>query len=367
MTWLFVLLATLCLVPSGSAAWADKPPALTIAWDPSSLVLIRDRAGYGRIVQLAGDRLLAVYSRGGQIEQAVSANDGKTWTDHKTLSKYAFGHATNAEATRLSDGTLLLAYNERPRDGVHRFAIVTCASTDNGETWSPPQTRYQAGTEFGDGCWEPVFCELPDGSVHLYFANEGPYTDSSEQEITLMRSLDRGKSWAKPERVSFAPGHRDGMPVPLVTRGGKSLLLAIEDNSQTKHFHPAILRTGTATPWPGTQPNRHSPLNLPADSYGGAPYLCQSRRGPLVLACQYNPKPSKENMLRDAYAVVALGDPDTLAFGPITEPLADFGNPSSLWNSVFAHRDGSVTLVTSTRIDGVRGVYAIRGRIVKAD
>ena len=47
----------------------------------------------------------------------------------------------------------------------------------------PGADRDAAGAEARDGCWEPAMAQLPDGEVQLFFANESPYRQSSEQEL----------------------------------------------------------------------------------------------------------------------------------------------------------------------------------------
>lgn len=92
-----------------------------------------------------------------------------------------------------------------------RSLITVYEASGTGE-----RTLCQAGHEFANGCWEPSAVLLPSGEIQLFFANEGPYTHSDEQEISLLRSYDNGYSWSHhPETVSFRSGRRDGMPALL--------------------------------------------------------------------------------------------------------------------------------------------------------
>ena len=45
----------------------------------------------------------------------------------------------------------------------------------------------------------------------------------------MFRSFDKGKTWSDPVRISFRPGSRDGMPVPIITDNGE-IAVIIEDN-----------------------------------------------------------------------------------------------------------------------------------------
>ena len=70
-----------------------------------------------------------------------------------------------------------------------RFSIQVTRSSDGGKSWTAPVEVYKAGYEFKNGCWEPAQIQLPSGEIQLYIANEGPYTQSNEQEITTV-SID---------------------------------------------------------------------------------------------------------------------------------------------------------------------------------
>lgn len=111
----------------------------------------------------------------------------------------------NSEIIQLANGDLLAACNYRPQTPeITPFAIAVRRSTDNGVTWSDPQIIYEAEPRFSDGCWEPSFLQLPNEEVQVYFANEGPYTHSNEQEISMMTSVDNGKTWGGYKTVCFA-------------------------------------------------------------------------------------------------------------------------------------------------------------------
>src|SRR5690606_915081 len=148
-----------------------------------------------------------------------STNEGQTWSAPTMIAAKASGvNMTVPDILKLSDGSLLVMYNRRPHD-IHpsrRFGISVKSSVDAGKTWSAEKIIYEAGYQFENGCWEPAAIQLPNGQIQLFFANEGPYTNSSEQNISLLRSNDQGKTWTEnPEIVSFRAGSRDGMPVPI--------------------------------------------------------------------------------------------------------------------------------------------------------
>jgi hypothetical protein len=348
----------------------------TIRWLPDTLTLIQKGGGYGRIIRLQDSRLLCAYSHGPQIRIRTSADNGRTWDPETTVTHYAHGNATNAEAIQLRDSTILVGINGRPNDKKTPFTIQCARSTDGGVTWSEPVTVHTAGTTFETGCWEPSFLELPDGTVQIYFANEGAFPKSHEQEIAMASSTDGGVTWGDPKRITFRARHRDGMPVPLLLQDGKTIVLAIEDNGLLGSFKPVLCRTEASAPWrnapiSGNSPDRYNPLvtAFAADVYAGAPYICQTSAGHTVLSFQHRdqPVPKGTSWTTLTHVAACVGDPNARRFGAPSFPLASVGNPKSLWNSVFAKNGDTVTVVTSATIEGVGGLWAIDGRIVPVE
>ncbi|MDF2440472.1 MAG: hypothetical protein JWN98_1456, partial [Abditibacteriota bacterium] len=185
------------------------PVGWAINWDQRTLTLIQRGGIYGRMARLKNGELIASFDVGGKVSVRHSRDEGKTWRPAVQVAAWPHGVLTNAELLQLKNGTLLCFYNHRPHNTPgqpHPYAIGMARSVDGGKTWQTPTTLYSAGTEFSNGCWEPVALELPSGEVQLFFANEGPYRTSAEQEITLMRSLDGARTWGAPEKVSFRAG-----------------------------------------------------------------------------------------------------------------------------------------------------------------
>ena len=72
--------------------------AATIHWNLDSLVQIEGPSGYGRIIRLQDDSLLAAYSRGLKTWVKKSADDGRTWGD-----RIVAGEAPRAEGVRVQE------------------------------------------------------------------------------------------------------------------------------------------------------------------------------------------------------------------------------------------------------------------------
>ena len=371
------LLAAAGLVPlrlptSVAAPAADPHAAVTIAWDAGTRVLVQEDGRYGRMIRLGADALLCAFERGGDVHVRTSRDGGRTWGETVRAADCPHGAAANPELLRLRGGAVLLAYNERPGspampgDGVHPYAIRTRVSRDGGRTWGPPVAVHEAGREFENGCWEPAAVQLPDGEIRLFFANEGPYRGSNEQEIAMARSRDGGATWDAAKAAGFRPGHRDGMPVPLLLRDGSGIAVAIEDNGLRGRFKPAILLfplpEKDAAPVGPDAPRRWGALAdpLPPTVYAGAPYLVQLPSGETLLGCQ-----SDEGGRAEPRLVVYVGSPQARRFLNRSVPFDLPPGVGGLWNALFVKDGETVTALSTTRIGEVAGLWAVDGRVVR--
>ena len=357
------------VVVAGCAALFPAPARASgarIEWDEATLTLLEQGAGYGRVIRLRDGPLLACFGKGGRVCVRGSRDDGRTWSDRRTVAGFEHGIAANPELLELADGGVLCMYNERPRDGVHPFSIMVTRSADGGLAWSPARRVYEADTRWENGCWEPAGVQLPGGEVQLFFANESPYRTTSEQEITVLRSRDGGETWGEPVTVSFRPRSRDGMPVPVVLAGGGGIAVAIEDNGLRGRFKPVIVRSTLEDSWRrpvgGESPRRWPALSepLPADVYAGAPYLRQMPTGETVLSAQVRPAGRKE-----PHMVVWVGDQGARGFSNPSVPFDVPPDVSCLWNSLFVKDADTVTAVSGTTIRERRGLWTIDGRFVR--
>ena len=276
-------------------------------------------------------------------------------------------HVANPELCLTKDGTLLLAVNYRPSGPVnYPFSIVLCRSEDGGVTWSSPDVLYCAGLDFNNGCWEPSFLQLPDGRIHLYFANEGPYTHSEEQEISVMTSDDDGRTWSEPQTVSFRRNHRDGMPVAALL--GNEIILAIEDNADGK-FKPYTVRTAVSDAWTetidGKSAFRKRALadHVEMSVYMGAPYIAVLHSGETLLS--YQTTEGRHGDWDLSCMEVAVSDSAAVDFTKRTRPFDVPDGRSGKWNSLCVIDDNTIAAVTSTDKDGVVAPYVIKGHLLR--
>lgn len=325
-----------------------------IFWDTTTRQTVFSNGGYSRIIQLQDGRLMAVCEHTG-INIAFSSNMGKSWTSPiKIVNNPSRINECVPDLIQLSDGTIIVAYNPRPQEPYsedRKFGIRCKYSTDNGATWSEEIFVHDAHHTFADGCWEPSMLELPSGELQLYFADEGPYTNSNEQQISLTRSFDKGKTWSTPQKVSFRAGYRDGMPAPILLKDQSEIVYAFEDNGWGYgDFFPTTARCSLEKNWNNywvnsSSSNRQKTLDpdyCPAAT-GGAPYLCQLPNGETVISWQstYNSSTGKLTM------ITAVGDERAQNFKSLSHPFIISGTTSVLWNSVAVIDTGVVVAVGS--------------------
>ena len=369
--------------PSGGDTPDDTPKGLRIEWDRSTLQRIAPQdgrqlnyAGYPRVKQLEDGGIVAVYEADGDAE-LIQTTDMQTWSDPVVLfpahdytdeqGNTVRVNISNPEFIELQNGDWLAACNYRPvREEVAPFAIAIVRSADRGETWGAPQVIFEAEPRFRDGCWEPAFLQLPDGTLQVYFANEAPFTESDEQEIAVLTSMDQGKTWdADPRTVSFRAGRRDGMPVPLLV--GDEILVAIEDN-KVGQFKPYIVRTAIADNWRepvlGESSAREYALKdrLPDDVYAGAPYLARLATGEVLLSYQTTRRrgPDWEKSTME----VAIGDKDGRNFQYISQPFPVSLDREAKWNAITVLDDDTVVATSASNLDGGPiGAWMILGQL----
>ena len=108
----------------------------------------------------------------------------------------------------LSDGTLLAVCDKRKyneSDLPEDIDIVVRRSTDNGRTWTEPQTIAE-GTGRKQGFGDAALVECANGDVVCVFVGgNGLFASSQEDPIRsyVCRSSDKGLSWSDPEDITF--------------------------------------------------------------------------------------------------------------------------------------------------------------------
>lgn len=150
--------------------------------------------------------------RAGGSHYIISADNGKTWGDVRTLPVSA-PHGPSL----MSDGTVLYVGKEMYiHDGGHvsdetKNKIKCFKSTDGGETFSEAGTIPPPfGVEY-KSLHEPHAVELPDGSLlcAIRAQNITPEIYKNTFTVFLSRSEDGGATWTTPEHLDVygSPPH----------------------------------------------------------------------------------------------------------------------------------------------------------------
>lgn len=376
MKYLYCLAVLLCTGCSEKDSLLEK--SISIEWDQSSMVCISERGVYARMKKLSDGRLMSVYTdENGNGALRSSDDDGATWSSPRVVAS-AFSvedknsnsikvEIANAELIELSNGDMLFGCNLRPaKDNVFPFTIAISKSTDKGQSWSALDRIYSAGKKFTNGCWEPIFLELPDGNVQVYFANEAPYIYSTEQEISVMESSNSGDSWGEARRVCFRARSRDGMPVPLIY--GDSIYLAIEDNGKDQ-FKPFIVKTSIVDNWKEPvlldSQDRYMPLavGLPDNIYAGAPFIIRTQNYSIL---SYQTTRERTDNWEKSTMEVVVSKSIFRDMRGATQPFSVPLGCSALWGCLTHIGGDKVAAVTSTNFKGGQGgIWIIKGEVVE--
>ena len=107
----------------------------------------------------------------------------------------------------LDDGTLLAVNDKRKysyKDLPEDIDIVYRRSTDNGSTWSEPQTLVE-GTGYKQGFGDAALVQCENGDVLCFFVGGNGLWASSEADPIrsyVCRSTDRGLTWSIPQELT---------------------------------------------------------------------------------------------------------------------------------------------------------------------
>ena len=250
---LIAILASASLILHSSVADAsvtDYLDGVRINWEYASQEYVGPGV-YARVKVLSDNNLALVYSAGGNVLISKWALGTSQWSTAQIVANDPDGiyDYTNAEMIQLQDGTLIYAWNARPKSGSGaRYKIMLKYSYDGGRTWVNETDLFVAGTVPEDGCWEPAMLQLPTGEIQLFFANEYQ-VPVRFQNISMVRSSDNGLTWSTPEVIAYRAGSRDGMPVPVYLHDDKGIAVAIEDPGLDGTFKPVIVHTSVDDNW----------------------------------------------------------------------------------------------------------------------
>lgn len=205
-----------------------------------------------------------------------------------TLFGNSYYRICNPQVTLLDNGWLILSVcgNANPETN-YNCKVLTSISKDNGVTWSDPVVVCRGRT------WEPHVLQLPDGDLELLVSSEAWWWDNQRnnlfQEIISCRSTDNGETWTASKRACYLPGCRDGMPVPILMQGGKGVLFSIE--SVNSGLAPSLVHRDLDKEWDTADWDRKDDADrwlTNLNGSAGAPYAIQLTTGEIVVMAHTN-------------------------------------------------------------------------------
>ena len=175
---------------------------------------------YPRMVALGNGTLLLVHGGSYAFTVRRSSDGGESWSDPVVIADYAGTGYNPANGYFYFDElteTLYLSYRcpIENEDGTYTANVMVMKSTDNGNTWSAPQTMLSSTVpsvdEYG-GAWEPTIyrtngklrmyysgniMKYGDGQVILNLGTEHecidetyPYSEKKEIQYIVMHEMD---------------------------------------------------------------------------------------------------------------------------------------------------------------------------------
>jgi hypothetical protein len=340
----------------------NSTPRLNIVWDKTGKKISHEVyfAEYGRIRRLHGDTLLLIYHCGGpgnewdNIVLRKSYDNGGSWQAPLLVAKdddpRYYGFST-PDLLVLKNGWLLMAYTGRgkPDDSTHNN-IQLCISKDKGQSWSKP-----AIVSVGRS-WEPGMVQLPGNEIELFFSTELSGSRRSqgrpEQRVTLMTSSNNGQSWSMGKEIAFMKGGRDGMPIPLVLKDNKGIVVAIESVHSKKS--PYMLWSSMKKKWDyKTLPfeaNGRRWFGAAGKLWAGAPYIIQLPSGETVVSVQDTGgrKINRYTDWKKNTMLVMIGNSIAKNFTNVTYPWPNLPvTEGAYFNSLFVKNDSTIVAVST--------------------
>ncbi len=196
--------------------------------DPKTLIDTENDDRHATILELDDGTWLCTFftfrfPHSTQAEYMLSRDEGQTWSDPKPLpgNASAFG---NGSAIQLKDGSIVVAADQHSS----KEGIAILRSTDRGETF-----KLASSVETDHPQYEPAIAQLQDGRLVLITRPEG----------NIYWSSDNGETWTPPATMGvrlFDP-HLVVMPNGVLAcfhgsyEGGGLRVMLSPDNGQTWH------------------------------------------------------------------------------------------------------------------------------------
>ncbi len=213
----------------GGLTWSRLLPT------PKNWATVRNCPTIHRLVAPDGKARLFVFAGNGAMYQAVSEDDGRTWSPMRKNGL----HCVVAPITviPISGGRYLMAYHRGAGDHDRSpLTIWQSVSRDGGLTWEPER---QIGAFYGGDPCEPALIRSPDGKQIACICRE----NSRRYNSLIMFSGDEGATWTPMRETPAAlTGDRH---MPRSAADGR-LVICFRDTCQDSPTH------GDFVAWVGT-------------------------------------------------------------------------------------------------------------------
>jgi hypothetical protein len=182
----------------GGRSWSARLPT------PANWTTSQETPTLYRAVDQVGKERLLLFSGLYPIRQAVSEDEGATWSELKSIGEYG-GIVALSSLVRLKNGDYLGLFHD---DGRYLrsggkaakppvFEVYQIRSTDGGLTWSQPTVIARHATAH---LCEPGAVRSPDGQQLAVLLRE----NSRRHNSFVIFSDDEGQTWSKPRELPGA-------------------------------------------------------------------------------------------------------------------------------------------------------------------
>jgi predicted neuraminidase len=127
-------------------------------WTPSGFM---NGGSQPTVIQRDNGELLSLMRAHPRITMAVSADEGKTWSDG--VSTELKNPGSGIAMTKLKSGRIVLVFNDT--DQSDRYPLSIIQSTDDGKTWTEQRTLEADWGEFS----YPSIIQADDGMIHVSY------------------------------------------------------------------------------------------------------------------------------------------------------------------------------------------------------
>lgn len=180
----------------GGKTWSERlptPPSWATSLETPTIHRATDGAGRERLLLFSG-----LYP----IREAVSEDQGQTWSELEPIGDYG-GIVAMASLVPLRDGSHLAMFHDDGRyfrpvgkaDGL--FRLYQVRSTDGGRSWAAPRLVYASGEVH---LCEPGIVRSPDGTRLAALLRENRRVKGSH----VLFSSDEAATWSAPRELPAA-------------------------------------------------------------------------------------------------------------------------------------------------------------------